>query len=118
MAKEKTDKVIRRVVLGKTYNIFSMKIENNVPVMELLEQEVECTTRPTEAEMCEKHKVDKVIIITVATNIGHYGVQIDKFMEIATLVKTEIKKEAEEIKKEAEAEAEAEIKKEAEAEAK
>lgn len=91
MAKAKTDKVIRRVVLGKTYNVFSLKMEKGVPTMSILEQDVEYTTRPTESEMCEKHKVDKVVIISTGTKIGHYGVDISKFMEIATLEKTELK---------------------------
>jgi hypothetical protein len=92
MAKAKTDKVIRRVVLGKTYNVFSMKMENGMPQMAVLEQDVEYSTRPTETEMCEKHKVDKVVIIATGTKIGHYGVYIEKFMELATLEKTELKK--------------------------
>lgn len=100
MAKSKTDKVIRRVVLGKTYNVFSFTLENGVPKMEVLEQEVEFTTRPTESEMCKKHNVDKVVIILTGTKIGHYGVDIEKFMEIATLEKTEIKKVDEDKKEE------------------
>lgn len=99
MAKAKTDKVIRRVVLGKIYNIFSMKMENGIPKMNVLEQEAEYEKRPTESELCEKYKVDKVVIIPTGSKIGHYGVAIDKFMEIAKLEKTEVKKvdESEEV---------------------
>lgn len=92
MAKQKTDKVIRRVVLGKTYTILSLKMENGLPTTTVLEQDVEYSTRPTEAEMCTKHKVEKVVIIATGTKVGHYGVPIDKFMEIATLEKEEVKK--------------------------
>jgi hypothetical protein len=99
MAK-KTDKVIRRVVLGKIYNVFSMSVEKGVPTMGILEQDVDYQTRPTEKEMCEKYKVDKVVIIATGTKIGHYGVDIDKFMELATLEKTELKIDKEEEKEE------------------
>ena len=101
----KTDNIIRRVVLGKTYNIFSMKVVEGKPQMELLEQEVSYETRPTDAELCKKHKVDKVILMVTGTTIGHYGVDVDKFMELATLVKTEVKKVDED--KEAETKTEA-----------
>jgi hypothetical protein len=107
MGKSKTDKVIRRVVLGKTYNVFSLKMLKGIPNMELLEQEVEYTTRPTEAELCEKYKVEKVVIMSTGTKIGHYGVPIDKFMEIATLEKTEVKKDNEEKAEEPTTESEA-----------
>lgn len=105
MAKAKTDKVIRRVVLGRTYNIFSLKIENGVPDMRLLEQDVEYSTKPSETDLCKKYNVEKVVIMATATKIGHYGVDIDKFMEIATLEKTDIKK-VDEDKKEETADAE------------
>ena len=102
MAKQKTDKVIRRVVLGKTYTIFSLKMEKGVPTTTVLEQDVEYSTRPTESEMCEKYKVDKVVIIATGTKVGHYGVPIDEFMKIATLEKEEVKKVNEDKKEEIE----------------
>lgn len=102
MAKQKTDKVIRRVVLGKTYTILSLKMENGLPTTSVLEQDVEYSTRPTESEMCEKYEVDKVVIIATGTKVGHYGVPIDKFMEIATLEKEEVKKVDEDKKEETE----------------
>lgn len=111
MAKTKTDKIIRRVVLGKTYNIFSIEMKKGVPNMKLLEQDIEYVRRPTEAEMIAKHKVDKVVIIATATKIGHYGVSIEEFMKIATLEKTETKKmneEAEKVEESAETETETE----------
>lgn len=93
MAKVKSDKVIRRVILGKEYNIFSLKFTNGVPSMDLLET-VESSTRPKEADIIEKFKdkkVEKVVIFATSTKIGHYGVPIDEFMKIATLEKTETK---------------------------
>ena len=92
MARSKTDKVIRRVVIGKTYNVFSLNMENNLPKMTVLEKDVEYSERPKENDLCKKYKVDKVVIIATGKKIGHYGVNIKKFMEIATLEKTEVKK--------------------------
>lgn len=85
MKKQKTDQVIRRVVLGREYEIYSMKIEGGKPEMNLLET-VTLEKRPTEKEMVDKHKVDKVIILATKVITGYYGVSIEKFMELATLV--------------------------------
>jgi hypothetical protein len=85
MKKQKTDQVIRRVVLGREYEIYSMKVVNGKPEMKVLET-VTLEKRPTEKEMAEKHKVDKVIILATKVITGYYGVSIDEFMKLATLV--------------------------------
>lgn len=83
--KPKSDQVVRRVVLGREYQVFSMTFKGGVPKMDLLETIVS-DKRPTETEMTEKHKVDKVVILPTKVITGHYGVPIEKFMEIATLI--------------------------------
>lgn len=83
--KPKSDQVVRRVVLGREYNIFSLSFKSGVPAMELLET-VTLDKRPNESEMAEKHKVDKVVIIATKIITGYYGVSIEKFMELAELV--------------------------------
>lgn len=85
MAKIKTEQVIRRVVLGREYQIFSMKIKSGIPIMELLET-ITLEKRPTEGEMVEKYKVDKVVIVPTKIITGNYAVSIEEFMKIAKLV--------------------------------
>jgi hypothetical protein len=85
MKKQKTDQVIRRVVLGREYKIYSMEVKNGVPNVSELET-ITSDKRPNEKEMCEKHKVDKVIIVAEKVITGYYGVSIEKFMELATLI--------------------------------
>jgi hypothetical protein len=94
---KKTEQVIRRVVIGKTYNVFSFATKNGIPDMKLLEvlKTDSENPKPTDAELCTKHKVDKVMLMTQSTTTGYYGVPVDKFMEIATLVETKTKDENE-----------------------
>ena len=82
---QKTDQVVRRVVLGREYKIFSMTFKGGQPTMNELET-ITSDKRPNESELAEKHKVDKVIILPTKIITGYYGVPIDKFMELATLV--------------------------------
>ena len=82
---QKTDQVVRRVVLGREYKIFSMTFKGGQPTMNELET-ITSDKRPNESELVEKHKVDKVIILPTKIITGYYGVPIDKFMELATLV--------------------------------
>ena len=81
----KSDQVIRRVVLGREYEIYSMSFKSGQMSINLLET-VTLDKRPTESEMVEKHKVEKVMILAKKVITGYYGVSIDKFMELATLV--------------------------------
>ena len=100
----KSDQVIRRVVLGRKYKVFSMTFKDGQPSM----QEVKTITsdkRPNETELAEKHKADKVIIIPTKIITGYYGVPIDEFMKIATLVEQKEKVLTEEEKKETEEQA-------------
>lgn len=83
--KAKSEQVIRRVVLGREYKVYSLNFIGSVPNMEELEVLI-CDKRPSETELCEKHKVDKVVIFPTKIITGNYGVPIDKFMEMATLV--------------------------------
>lgn len=99
----KSDQVIRRVVLGREYKVFSMTFKGGQPSM----NEVETITsekRPSETELAEKHKVDKVIILPTKIITGYYGVPIDAFMEIATLVEKKEKLLSEDEKQEETAE--------------
>jgi hypothetical protein len=81
----KTEQVVRRVVLGREYQVFSMSFKDGVPNMDLLET-LQSDKRPTESEMVEKYKVSKVVILPTKIITGYYAVPIDKFMEIAELV--------------------------------
>jgi hypothetical protein len=81
----KTEQVVRRVVLGREYQVFSMSFKDGIPNMDLLET-LQSDKRPTEAEMVEKYKVSKVMILPTKVITGYYAVPIDKFMEIAELV--------------------------------
>lgn len=81
----KSDQVIRRVVLAREYKIFSMSFANGQPTMKELEI-ITADKRPNESELAEKHKVDKVIILPTKVITGYYGVSIEEFMKIATLV--------------------------------
>jgi hypothetical protein len=101
--KQKSDQVIRRVVLGREYKIYSMKVEKGVPTLNELES-ITSTKRPNEKDMCEKHKVDKVIIVAESVITGYYGVPIDKFMELATLIEEKKKALSEDEQEEKEAE--------------
>jgi hypothetical protein len=81
----KSDQVIRRVVLGREYQVYSMTFKSGQPSMDLVET-ITSDKRPSETELAEKHKADKVVILPTKIITGYYGVPIDKFMEIATLV--------------------------------
>lgn len=93
----KTDQVVRRVVLGREYQVYSMNFKEGK--MDLLET-VTADKRPSETELAEKHNVDKVVIVPTKVKTGYYGVAIDKFMEIAELVDTKEKDLTEEEKTE------------------
>lgn len=95
----KSDQVIRRVVLGREYEIYSMSFKGTQPTINLLET-VTLDKRPTESEMVKKHKVEKVMIVAKKVITGYYGVPIDKFMELATLVEKKEKALSEDEKEE------------------
>jgi hypothetical protein len=95
----KSDQVIRRVVLGREYEIYSMSFKGGQPSINLLET-VTLDKRPTETEMIEKYKVEKVMIVPKKVITGYYGVPIDKFMELATLVEKKEKALTEDEKEE------------------
>lgn len=97
--KAKTDQVIRRVVLGREYKIFSMTFKSGQPSMTELET-IESEKRPNESELAEKYKVDKVIIVPTKIITGYYGVSIEQFMELATLVEKKEKLLSEDEKEE------------------
>ena len=62
--------------------------------------------KPTEAsdmQPIEKHKIDKVIILPTKIITGYYGVPIDEFMKIATLVEKKEKIISEDEKQQEEA---------------
>lgn len=83
--KTKTEQVVRRVVLGREYKIFSMTFKDNQPSMDLVET-ITSDKRPNESELAKKYKVDKVVIIATKVITGYYGVSIEEFMKLATLV--------------------------------
>ena len=84
----KTEQVIRRVVLGREYQVYSMNFKEGK--MDLIET-VTADKRPSESELSEKHGIDKVVILATKVKTGYYGVSIEKFMEIAELVDTKEK---------------------------
>lgn len=97
----KSDQVIRRVVLGREYKVFTMTFKDGQPTM----AEVETITsdkRPNETELAEKHKADKVIILPTKIITGYYGVPIEEFMKLATLVEKKEKVLSEDEKEESE----------------
>ena len=81
----KSDQVIRRVVLGREYKIFAMTFKDGKPTMDEVET-ITSDTRPNETELSKKYKADKVIIMATKVITGFYGVSIEQFMELATLV--------------------------------
>jgi hypothetical protein len=95
----KTDQVIRRVVLGREYQIYAMTFKDGQPSMDLVET-ITTDKRPNETEMAEKHKADKVVIIPIKVITGYYGVSIEEFMNLATLVEKKEKLLSEDEKKE------------------
>jgi hypothetical protein len=95
----KSDQVIRRVVLGREYKIFSMTFKDGQPSMNLVET-ITTDKRPNESEMAEKHKSDKIVIIPTKVITGYYGVPIDEFMKMATLVEKKEKALSEDEKEE------------------
>lgn len=95
----KTDQVIRRVVLGREYQIYSMTFKGGQPSMNELET-ITSDKRPNESELAEKHKVEKVIIIPTKVITGYYGVSIEEFMKLATLVEKKEKVLSEDEKQE------------------
>lgn len=99
----KSDQVIRRVVLGREYQVYSMTFKNGQPSMDLVET-ITADKRPNETELAEKHKADKVVILPTKIITGYYGVPIEKFMELATLVEKKEKLLSEDEKQEETAE--------------
>lgn len=95
----KSDQVIRRVVLGREYKVFSMTFKDGQPLMEEVET-ITSDKRPNETELAEKHKADKVIILPTKIITGYYGVPIEEFMKLATLVEKKEKVLSEDEKQE------------------
>ena len=95
----KSDQVIRRVVLGREYQAYSMTFKGGQPSMDLVET-ITSDKRPNETELAEKHKADKVVILPTKIITGYYGVPIDEFMKIATLVEKKEKLLSEDEKQE------------------
>lgn len=81
----KSDQVIRRVVLGREYQIYAMTFKGGQPSMDLVET-ITSDKRPNESEMAEKHKADKIVILPTKVITGYYGVSIEEFMKTAVLV--------------------------------
>lgn len=81
----KSDKVIRRVVLGREYKIFSMSLKGAQPTMTEVET-IKSNKRPNESDLMIKHNADKIIIKATKIITGYYGVPIEDFMNLATLI--------------------------------
>lgn len=77
----KTNYVTRRVTRNKEVAIYSL--ENGK--LELIDTRV-IDGRPNERQLAEEFKVSKVVCETVKSEVVTYGVEVEKFMEIATII--------------------------------
>ena len=82
MARKKTNTVKHRVVVSRTYTVYSF----DKGITTYLDTIETGGKRPTEKELCEKYGVNKVILEEKEVIKKTYELDVNTFMELATEV--------------------------------
>ena len=82
MAKKKRNAVKHTVVVSRTYTVYSFD-KGITTYLDTIETEGK---RPIEKELCEKYKVNKVILEEKEVVKKTYELDVNTFMELATEV--------------------------------
>ena len=83
MAKKRTNTVKHTVVVSRTYTVYSFDNSGITTYLDTIETDGK---RPIEKEICEKYKVNKVILVEKEVVKKTYELDLNTFMELATEV--------------------------------